>query len=61
MMGLSEYSYIYAVTYHDRLLSEQTRNEIFSDGAALSPEASILLRGCLTRQLKAMRPVSVLP
>ena len=55
MVGLSEYSYIYAVTYNDRLLSEQTRNEIFSDGSALSPEASILLRGCLTRQLKAIR------
>ena len=52
-MGLQEYAYIYAVTYHDLLLSERTRNEIFSDGEALSPEASALLRGCLSRQLKA--------
>lgn len=55
LMGLPEYSYIYAATYHDRLLSEQTRAEIFSDGSALSPEASILLRGCLSRQLQATR------
>ena len=53
-MGLQEYSYIYAAAYHDLLLSEQTRNEIFSDGAALSPEASEVLKGCLTRQLEAM-------
>jgi hypothetical protein len=52
-MGLQEYSYIYAVAYHDLLLSEQTRNEIFSDGHALSPEASGLLKGCLTRQLES--------
>lgn len=52
-MGLQEYAYIYAVAYHDLLLSEQTRNEIFSDGEALSPEASKLLRGCLTRQFEA--------
>ncbi len=50
-MGLQEYAYIYAVTYHDRLLSEQTRNEIFSNGEALSPEASEMLWGCLARQL----------
>ena len=53
-MGLQEYSYIYAAAYHDLLLSENTRNEIFSDGDALSPEASIMLRGCLSRQLEAM-------
>jgi hypothetical protein len=53
-MGLQEYSYIYAAAYHDLLLSEQTRNEIFSDGCALSPEASELLKGCLTRQVEAM-------
>jgi hypothetical protein len=52
-MGLQEYSYIYAVAYHDLLLSETTLNEIFSDGKALSPEASNMLRGCLTRQLEA--------
>ena len=39
-MGLEEYSYIYALAYHDRLRSEETRAEIFSDGDALSPEAS---------------------
>jgi hypothetical protein len=53
-MGLEEYSYIYALAYHDHLLSRQTRNEIFSDGDALSPEASIQLKGCLTRQLEAV-------
>lgn len=53
-MGLQEYSYIYAAAYHDILLSENTRNEIFSDGNALSPEASIMLRGCLARQLEPM-------
>jgi hypothetical protein len=53
-MGLQEYSYIYAAAYHDILLSENTRNEIFSDGDALSPEASIMLRECLARQLEAM-------
>lgn len=50
-MSLQEYAYIYAVAYHDQLLSEQTRHEIFSDGDALSPEASHLLKGCLLRQL----------
>jgi hypothetical protein len=55
-MGLQEYSYIYATAYHNLLLSEQTRNEIFSDGYALSPEASEMLRGCLTRQFEAMPP-----
>lgn len=55
-MGLQEYSYIYAAAYHDLLLSEQTRQEIFSDGNALSPEASIILQGCLTRQLEGMGP-----
>ena len=54
-MSLQEYSYIYALAYHDRLLSKPIRNEIFSDGNALSPEASELLRGCLTRQLEARR------
>jgi len=53
-MGLQEYTYIYAAAYHDDLLSEQIRNEIFSDGDALSPEASEMLRGCLERQLAAM-------
>lgn len=54
-MGLQEYAYIYAVAYHDLLLSRQIRNEIFSDGRALSPEASHTLGGCLARQLEAMR------
>ena len=31
-MGLDEYSYIFAVAYHDLLLTPQTLNEIFSDG-----------------------------
>ncbi len=55
-MGLEEYSYIYAMAYHDRLLSEETRAEIFSDGDALSPEASEMLRGCLARQLEVLGP-----
>jgi hypothetical protein len=54
-MGLEEYSYIYAMAYHDLLLSRRTRNEIFSDGDPLSPAASALLRGCLARQREAMR------
>ena len=54
-MGFQEYSYIYATAYHDLLLSKQTRREIFSDGDALSPDASTMLRGCLARQLEAMR------
>gem|GEM_PF-5789035 len=53
-MGLQEYSYIYAVAYHDRLLSDEIQNEIFSNGEALSPEAAMMLRGCLRRQLEAM-------
>jgi hypothetical protein len=53
-MGLQEYAYIYAVAYHDQLLSDLTRQEIFSDGEALSPEASGLLRGCLLRQLESV-------
>ncbi|MHA1154445.1 MAG: hypothetical protein ACTSQ7_17690, partial [Alphaproteobacteria bacterium] len=53
-MGLQEYSYIYAVAYHDLLLSERTRIEIFSDGNALSPAASVLLQGCLARQSEAL-------
>jgi len=57
-MGLEEYSYIYALAYHDHLLSQKTRGEIFSDGDALSPEASEMLRGCLARQLEAARSES---
>ncbi len=49
-MGLQEYSYIYAISYHERLLSNRIRNEIFSDGVPLSPEASVMLRDCLERQ-----------
>ena len=51
-MGLEEYSYIYAIAYHDLLLAPKTLNEIFSDGRPLSPEASKQLRGCLARQLE---------
>lgn len=54
LMGLEEYSYIYAVAYHDLLLAEATRSEIFSGGSALSPEAAEMLRGCLDRQLDAV-------
>jgi hypothetical protein len=49
-MGLEEYSYIYAMAYHDQLLAESTRIEIFSDGEALSGRASEMLMGCLDRQ-----------
>ena len=56
-MGLAEYSYIYALAYHDHLLSSQTRLEIFSDGGVISPQASIQLRECLIRQLEAMEQV----
>ncbi len=48
-MGLAEYSYIYALAYHDHLLSSQTGHEIFSDGGVISPQASIQLRECLIR------------
>jgi hypothetical protein len=58
-MGLQEYAYIYAAAYHDLLLSDRTRNEIFSDGVALSPEASEMLRGCLERQLVAMSQTDI--
>jgi len=54
-MGLQEYRYIYAVAYHDLLLAEATRREIFSDDVALSPEASETLRQCLSRQLEALQ------
>ncbi|MCP4570780.1 MAG: hypothetical protein GY838_00350 [bacterium] len=58
-MGLEEYSYIYAVAYHDQLLSEGTRGEIFSNGEAVSPEAAERLSGCLARQLQVGgRPVA---
>lgn len=53
-MGLEEYAYIYALAYRDRLLSESTRAEIFSDGDALSGSASRMLAGCLERQVAAM-------
>ncbi len=55
-MGLEEYSYIYATAYHDLLLSERTRREIFSDGEALSPEASAMLAVCLARQRESVQP-----
>ncbi len=51
-MGFEEYAYIYAVAYREQLLSEQTRDEIFSDGVAVSPEASQMLSACLLRQLE---------
>lgn len=53
-MSLEEYSYIYAVAYHDLLLVPQTLNEIFSDGQPVSPGASEQLRKCLARQLEAI-------
>lgn len=53
-MGLEEYVFIYAVAYHDQLLDDRTRGEIFSAGEALSPEASLMLRGCLERQAAAL-------
>jgi len=49
-MSLEEYSYIYALAYHERLLSPETRAEIFSNGEALSPEASKMLARCLARE-----------
>ena len=52
-MGLSEYSYIYAVAYHENIQSRQTFDEIFSNGEAVSPEAALELKGCLARQLEA--------
>jgi hypothetical protein len=52
-MGLSEYSYIFAVAYHDNIQSPQTFDEIFSNGEAVSPAASLELKGCLARQLVA--------
>lgn len=52
-MGLEEYSYIYAIAYHDLLLAPQSLNEIFSDGQPVSPGASDLLRKCLARQLES--------
>jgi hypothetical protein len=52
-MGLEEYSYIYAVAYHDLLRAPKTLNEIFSDGQPISPEASEQLGGCLARQLES--------
>jgi len=55
-MGLEEYAYIYAVAYHEQLLSEPTCAQIFSDGDALSTEASEMLRGCLARQMEAIPP-----
>ncbi len=53
-MGLPEYSYIYAVAYHEHLLSPAIRAEIFSDGDALSPAASVMLGECLGRQREKM-------
>ena len=58
-MSMEEYAYIYAVSYHDHLLSPETRNEIFSDGQALSPETSQMLKECMARQLEALRLVDV--
>jgi len=55
-MSLQEYSYIYAVAYHEQLLSDQTLNEIFSDGEAVSPEAAIQLKACLARQRDRVAP-----
>ena len=59
-MSLQEYVYIYAVAYHDTLLSPETRAEIFSNDEALSPEAADLLRGCLERQATAMEEKAAL-
>lgn len=55
-MGLEEYSYIYAMAYHDELLSDHTRDQIFSNGDALSEEASAMLADCIRRQLSTMDP-----
>jgi len=54
-MGLEEYTYIYALAYHDTLLNELTLQEIFSDGLALSPAASQMLQGLLLRQEEVMQ------
>ncbi|RKZ11442.1 hypothetical protein DRQ32_05945 [bacterium] len=50
-LGLEEYAYIYALAYHDQLLSEETRRQVFSNGDALSAEAASVLEACLRRQL----------
>lgn len=55
-MGLEEYCYIYAIAYHDHLLSASTRGEIFSDGEALSPDASLRLQACLAQQREQAPP-----
>jgi len=53
-MSLQEYTYIYALSYHQQLLSAEVRQQIFSDGVPLPPEASIILQECLTRQRLAL-------
>jgi len=58
-MGLEEYCYIYAIAYHDLLLADSTRREIFSAGDPLSPDASLRLQECLARQLETAPPASV--
>jgi len=55
-MGLEEYCYIFAIAYRDHLLSASTRGEIFSDGEALSPDASLRLQACLAQQREQAPP-----
>ena len=57
-MGLEEYAYIYAFSYHEQLLSDHTRAQIFSNGDPISREASEMLKACLARQGEALDPAS---
>jgi hypothetical protein len=52
-MGLGEYSYIYVVAHHDRLVPAEGEGE-FLDGAAANRRIRRALRGMLERQLAAM-------
>jgi len=53
-MGLGEYSYVFALAYHEQLLDETIHQELFTEGGLFSQETMATLRTILTRQLERL-------
>lgn len=53
-MGLGEYTYIYVTAYHERMVSPDTRSNLFSASAA-NNRVRDNLRGMIERQLEAAK------
>lgn len=59
-MGLGEYSYIYVVAYHDRLVGPRTERLLFDDPDT-NRRVRLALRSMLERQLEELRSADMPP